>query len=90
MIGNLLKKTAPTHFATPYKLGHDKTFHLLEARRGRGKSYCMAYWALECARKGHGTVANFHINHRWMALELLRSGTFKNLEQAVTWCELNI
>lgn len=90
MIGNLLKRSAPTHFATPYKLGHDKTFHLLEARRGRGKSYTMSVWALECAKKGVGTVANFHLNHYWIAHELMRAGIWKNHDECLDWCEKNI
>ena len=90
MIGNLLKLSSPTHFATPYKLGHDKTFHLLEARRGRGKSYTMAYWALQCALKGVGTVANFHLNNYWMSAELYKAKKFPTLDLALEWCSANI
>mgnify|MGYP000604351432 CR=1 FL=1 len=90
MIGNLLKRAAPTHFATPYKLGHDKTFHLLEARRGRGKSYTMSVWALECAKKKVGTVANFHLNIYWIAHELMRAGIWDNHDECLAWCEKNI
>lgn len=90
MIGNLLKKMAPTHFAEPYKLGHDKTFHLLEARRGRGKSFTMSYWALQAARQGVPVIANFHLNHYWMAFELCRSGKFASLDDALLWCAENV
>lgn len=90
MIGNLLKRAAPTHFAAPYKLGHDKTFHLLEARRGRGKSYSMAVWALECAKQRVGTVANFHLNHYWIAHELMKAGVWHDHDDCLAWCEQNI
>lgn len=90
MLAALLKKSSPTHFATVYKLGHDKTFHLLEARRGRGKSFTMAYWALMCARQKVPVVANFHLDHYWLSVELLRFGTFARLQDALDWCAQNI
>lgn len=90
MIGALLKKTAPTHFAAKYTLGHDRTFHLLEARRGRGKSYTMAYWALQAARKKVGTVANFHLDHYWLSMQLVFDGVHESLEAALAWCAQNI
>lgn len=90
MIGGFFKKGAPTHFAKPYTLAHDKLFHLLEARRGRGKSYSMSTWALECALLGIGTLANFHINHYWVAMRLVSAGKFHSLDAAVAWCEANI
>ena len=90
MIGNFLKGSSPTHFATPYKLGHDKTFHLLEARRGRGKSFTMAYWALQCALRGTGTVANFHLNHYWMAAELFKAKVHPTFEDCLAWCRAKI
>lgn len=90
MLAALLKKSSPTHFATPYKLGHDKTFHLLEARRGRGKSFSMAYWALQVARQKVPVVANFHLDHYWLSVELLRFGTFARLQDALDWCAQNV
>lgn len=90
MIGGLLKKMAPTHFAAPYKLGHDKTFHLLEARRGRGKSFTMAYWALQAAKGGTPVIANFHLNHYWLAFELCKAGRFASIDDALLWCEQNV
>lgn len=90
MIGALLKRNSPTHFAQVYKLGHDKTFHLLEARRGRGKSYTMAYWALCAARQGVGTVANFHLNHYWLAMRLCQEGHQPSFDAALDWCAANI
>ena len=35
---------APVHLAEVFRPAHDGRFHLLEARRGRGKSYGMTYW----------------------------------------------
>ncbi|MFC6593090.1 zonular occludens toxin domain-containing protein [Deinococcus lacus] len=90
MIGNLLKRAAPTHFATKYELGHDRAFHLLEARRGRGKSYTMAYWALKVARKKVPVVANFHFNHDWLARQLVKDKVFKSIDEALDWCAENI
>lgn len=90
MITGFLRKMAPTHFAAPYKLGHDKTFHLLEARRGRGKSFTMAYWALNATREGVPVIANFHLNHYWLALELCRSGRFSSIDEGLAWCEKNV
>lgn len=90
VIANWLKKSVPTHFATKYSLGHDRTFHLLEARRGRGKSYTMAYWSLQAAKKKVGTVANFHLDHHWMALQLVQAGVWPSLDEALSWCAANI
>lgn len=90
MIGTLLKRTAPTHFAQPYTLEHDGNFHLLEARRGRGKSYTMAYWALQAARQKIGTCSNFHINHWHMALRLVSEAIWPSLDDAYNWCVDNI
>lgn len=86
----LLKKSSPTHFAEPYKLGHDKTFHLLEARRGRGKSFSMTYWALQAAKEKVPVIANFHLNHHWLAHELLRAKVWRTLDQALAWCRQHI
>lgn len=87
---NLLKKSSPTHFAAQYKLGHDKTFHLLEARRGRGKSFTMAYWCLCAARQKVGTVANFHIDHYWLSFRLVKEKVWPTMQAALNWCATNI
>jgi tRNA(Met) C34 N-acetyltransferase TmcA len=39
-----LKKQMPHVFAEPYFFHHDEALHLLEARRGRGKSYFLMYY----------------------------------------------
>lgn len=89
-LANMLKKTAPTHFAQVYKMGHDRSFHLLEARRGRGKSYSMAYWALCVARQKIGIAANFHLNHYHLAQRLVQEGVWPDLETALDWCRRNV
>jgi len=85
-----LRKFAPTHFAQSVRPAHDGRFHLFEARRGRGKSYTMAYWVLVCARQKVPVLANFSINHRWLALELCNAGTFKSLSAAEAWVSANV
>lgn len=90
MFSQFMKKGAPTHFAKPYKLGHDKMQHLLEARKGRGKSYCMAQWAVNAALEGIGTIANFHLDHDRIAYELVAAKRFLNLDAALEWCAVNI
>lgn len=90
MLSGLLKKAAPTHFAQTYSLGHDEAFHLLEARRGRGKSFSMTFWALQCCKKRIPVVANFHLNKKFLSYELLKAGTFKTLDEADEWLEKNV
>lgn len=90
MFANFFKRVAPTHFATPYKQQLDGTFNLYEARRGRGKSYAMAAWAMVAVRKNRPIIANFSLNHYWFAYEHLRCGHSKNLDAALDWCQRNI
>ena len=79
----LLGKHAPTHYAEVYTLAHDKTLNLVEARRGRGKSYGAVKIALSFLKeliptagtRPHAKVyANNKFNVRRMALYICQQG----------------
>lgn len=66
---SLLKRFIPTIAAERYEVGHDHKFHLLEARRGRGKSYWLTYWVRWCAMNRVPVRMNFAIDHYRLALQ---------------------
>ena len=90
MIAGLLKRAAPTAFAERYKMGHDSRFHLFEARRGRGKSYTLTVWALECLRKGVPVTLNYELDLYFCSLQLKRMGDPRALTEIYDWLELNV
>ena len=90
MFAELLKRAAPTAFAERYKMGHDFKFHLFEARRGRGKSYTLTVWALECLRKGIPVTLNYELDLYFCALQLKRMGDKRELNDVYTWLEHNV
>jgi hypothetical protein len=90
MIGGLLKRVAPAHFAEPYKQKLDGTFNLYEARRGRGKSYAMAAWARQAVRAGRPVYANFWLSHHFLAYDYLRAGRARSLDEALIWVVANV
>lgn len=85
---------APVHSAQPFSPGHDGRFHLLEARRGRGKSYGMTYWtylwlvdrlpAILAGDAPHSrALLNFAIDPHRMALLLCTEGHMPSLDDAL-------
>lgn len=85
---------APVHQAQVFEPVHDGRFHLLEARRGRGKSYGMTYWQycwlvdrlpgiLSGALPHSRALANFAVDHHRLALLLCMRGHMSSFQDAL-------
>lgn len=89
----LFGSQAPTHVAEVFTPQHDGRFHLVEARRGRGKSYGMTYWgyrwfvdrlpAMLDGRAPHSKlITNFAIDPHRFALLLCIEGHMSSMAEA--------
>lgn len=85
---------APTHVAEVYEPMHDGRMHLLEARRGRGKSYGMTYWAylwfvdmlpkIKAGTAPHSKIiSNFRLDHHRIASRLCQRGHVGSMQEAL-------
>lgn len=63
------RRMAPTVAAEPYEVGHDRRLHLLEARRGRGKSYWLTWWVRWCVINRVPVRANFAVDRFRLAVQ---------------------
>jgi hypothetical protein len=93
MIGKLLfRNSAPVHVAEKYRVAHDETLNLVEARRGRGKSYgavkIAALWLLERwddilsgVKAWIKVYSNIKFHLRRMAYVLLKMGVPGTLQE---------
>lgn len=90
----ILGAQAPVHSAQPFVPAHDGRFHLLEARRGRGKSYGMTYWTylwlvdrlpkiLDGSAPHSRALSNFAIDHHRLALLLCTQGHMSSFQDAL-------
>jgi hypothetical protein len=86
----MFKKVLPTLAAERRKMGHDGLMHLLEARRGRGKSSTMMTWARSAALERRPIRANFAINGYRLALQLYQAKVFESLSDAADWTAENV
>jgi hypothetical protein len=83
---NVLKGIFPTYGAQPYQLGHDKLLHVLEGRRGRGKSYTLADLVYRLAARRVRIVTNTSsLDYYRLALLLVRDGQFPSVHDALVW-----
>jgi hypothetical protein len=90
VIGKFLKRSIPTLAAERVKVGIDGRYHLLEARRGRGKSYSMTYWAVQGVLAKKPIIANFGLNLYKLAIFAYKKKAFPTLGEAFDWCHSNI
>jgi hypothetical protein len=101
MFNKFFGSQAPVHLAQVYEPGHDGRMHLLEARRGRGKSYGMTYWVylwlidmLPKIKAGQlpysKAITNFAIDPTFMAYRLCEMGHMPNLSDALDLCHERI
>lgn len=81
-----LRRFIPTIAAEPYEVGHDHKFHLLEARRGRGKSYWLTYWVRWCAMNRVPVRMNFAIDEYRLAVQcvMTQGGNFWDWREWIT------
>lgn len=86
---SFLKRFIPTIAAEKYQVGHDHKFHLLEARRGRGKSYWLTYWVRWCAMNRVPVRMNFAVDHYRLAVQcqMVNGGDFWEWQ---AWVEENV
>jgi hypothetical protein len=83
MFGDMVKKWAPARAAELYVPRADGTYNLIEARRGRGKSYALADIAYHSiCRDNVPVIANFRVNIERMALVALFDGYYKRYNDA--------
>lgn len=91
MILHAFRSMFPTLGATRHVLGHDKLLHVLEGRRGRGKSYVLADLVLRLAAQRVPMVVNTSsVDYYRLALILVRRGAFDGLEEALRWLHANV
>ena len=82
----LLKGFFPTAGAARYQLGHDSLLHVIEARRGRGKSYAMMAVILDALEAGTSVVTNTTaMDYYRCAVELCRRGRFRLVADALLY-----
>jgi hypothetical protein len=90
VIGGYLRRTMPTTFGERRTLSHDGELHLLEARRGRGKSYGLTWWAREAVFRRVPVRANFDLSRYRLAVQGFMHGTFPTLGAAMEWTHANV
>jgi hypothetical protein len=85
---------APVHVAEVYEPKHDGRMHLLEARRGRGKSYGMTYWGycwlidrlpeIVAGNAPHSKlITNFNLDRHRIATRLCVKGHMHSFSDAL-------
>jgi hypothetical protein len=89
MVGRL-KRAFPTLFADYESWSHDGKFHLLHARRGRGKSYNMTWLANEAVRLKKPVISNISFRHDAMARLARSRGVFPSTSAAYDWISQNV
>lgn len=87
---SFLKKAIPTLAAERRDLKHDGYLHLLEARRGRGKSYNLTYLAREGVFAHVPVIANFGLNRYRLAVQAFMAGRFRSIGAAMDWVYENV
>lgn len=86
-----LQKIMPVLGATKYVWKHDGLIHCMEARRGKGKSYCLTdltKWAVE--NRIPITTNADSIDYYRLAIQLCMKGSFSSLPEALDWMCRNI
>jgi len=94
-------KHAATHYAEAYWPNHDGTLNIVEARRGRGKSFGAVRIALEWVKERWADIASgrapfakiytnikFHVHN--FALLLCRAGVAPNLQSALDFVNARV
>lgn len=90
MIGALLKKSMPHLFAERYTFTHDEALHLLEARRGRGKSYTLTWFVWQAVAMRRPVWMNFTVDLYRLALQAKMRGLFPTVDEAMAWVSENV
>jgi hypothetical protein len=86
----MFRKLVPTIAAQPRPLAHDGYLHLLEARRGRGKSYVMTHLVRDCVLQRIPVRTNFALHTYRLAVQAAMAGSFTNVGEAMAWVNENV
>lgn len=84
------KRALPTYFAEYKRWTHDGLFHLLHARRGRGKTYNMCDLANAGVSAHVPIIGNIEFNHAALARVARSRGAFPTTAAAFAWIEKNV
>lgn len=91
MIGGILKGLFPTGGAQKVQLEHDSLLHVLEARRGRGKSYLLTELMIRMIGRRVPIVTNTTaVDLYRVALVLVRRGHWSSVLEVLEWCAVNV
>ncbi len=90
MPGGFFKRVLPTLSAQRLSPGHDGRMHLLEGRRGRGKSYTMTYWLRQFVLARVPVVCNFGVDRYRLAVHAYMAGSFSAMGEAMEWTHTNV
>ena len=86
MLDVLLRRSLPTYAAKTYVPGPlDGLVHLVEGRRGRGKSYLMTYWTFQAWRHRVPVLTNFSVDLYRASILLALRGVFSRASLAYEW-----
>ena len=91
MIHRFFQKIMPTVGAVKYNWKHDGLIHCMEARRGKGKSYCLTHLTRWAISERLRIVTNADsINYYRLAIQLCMQGSFDSLPECLDWMARNI
>lgn len=91
MIKRFLQKMMPTLGAQRYSWRHDGLIHCMEARRGKGKSYCLTSLTKWAVAKRIPILTNADsIDYYRLAIQLCMKGVYNSLPECLDWMVRNI
>lgn len=90
MIGTWLQRAVPHLGADRVEPRHDGVLHLMEGRRGRGKSFSLMYYVREGIRQRVPIYANFSVERYRLAIQAKMAGHFDTVAAAMAWVQSNV
>jgi hypothetical protein len=90
VIGKLLKQQMPHIAAEVVEPRHDEALHLLEARRGRGKSYFLMWFVWTACRLRVPVYLNFTVDTYRLSVQAKMAGFFPSIDAAASWIYANV
>lgn len=90
MLMGYLRKLMPHLAAERVQPGHNGMLQLLEARRGRGKSYTLMWFARAAVDARVPVYANFGVDRYRLALQSYMRGCWRSPGEAFEWVARNV